>query len=90
MTAMGTKSREVIWGGAVMGAKSRAQHAREEAQRAAREAGSLDQCITAFMSTDGSQRHLYEIHTIPQPPLVTEVLQSEHVIELSRLRNYLR
>jgi hypothetical protein len=35
---MGTKSREVIWGGAVMGADLHARHARHEAQKAAREA----------------------------------------------------
>jgi hypothetical protein len=38
MAAMGTKSREVIWGGQIMGAKIRAQGAREAAQKAAREA----------------------------------------------------
>jgi hypothetical protein len=35
---MSTKSREVIWGGTIMGAKMRARHAREAAQKAAREA----------------------------------------------------
>jgi hypothetical protein len=35
---MGTKSREVIWGGRIMGAEVNAKHAREEAQKAAREA----------------------------------------------------
>jgi hypothetical protein len=35
---MGTKSREVIWGGTIMGAKVRARHAREAAHKAAREA----------------------------------------------------
>jgi hypothetical protein len=35
---MSTKSREVIWGGQIIGAKSRAKHAREEARKAAREA----------------------------------------------------
>jgi hypothetical protein len=38
MQAMGTKSREVIWGGQIMGAKIRAQGAREAATKAAREA----------------------------------------------------
>jgi hypothetical protein len=38
MPAMSTKSREVVWGGTIMGAKIRAQSAREEAQKAAREA----------------------------------------------------
>jgi hypothetical protein len=49
--------------------------------------GTLDECIREFMSR--SQHHLYEIHTKPQPPLVTEVLQAEHIIELARLRDYL-
>nr|QDP21195.1 hypothetical protein FNV92_03015 [Bradyrhizobium cosmicum] len=35
---MGTKSREVIWSGQIMGAKIRAKHAREEATRAVRDA----------------------------------------------------
>jgi hypothetical protein len=35
---MSSKSREVIWGGAVMGANMHAKTAREEAQKAAREA----------------------------------------------------
>jgi hypothetical protein len=35
---MSTKSREVIWGGTIMGAEISARHAREEAQKAAREA----------------------------------------------------
>jgi hypothetical protein len=35
---MSTKSRDVIWGGAIMGAKMRAKGAREAAQKAAREA----------------------------------------------------
>jgi hypothetical protein len=38
MAAMGTKSREVIWGSTIMGADIHARHAREEAQKAAREA----------------------------------------------------
>ena len=35
---MSTKSREVIWGGQIMGAESNARHAREAAKKAAREA----------------------------------------------------
>jgi ribosomal protein L44E len=38
MASMGTKSREVIRGGQVMGAKLHAKHAREQARKAAREA----------------------------------------------------
>jgi hypothetical protein len=35
---MSTKSREVIWGGAILGAKVRAQAARADAKKAIREA----------------------------------------------------
>jgi hypothetical protein len=52
--------------------------------------GSLDECITEFTRKAEDQRHLYEIHTTPQPPLVTETLQGEHIVELARLRDYLR
>jgi hypothetical protein len=38
MAAKGSKSREVIWGGAVMGAEMTARHARDEAKKAVREA----------------------------------------------------
>lgn len=51
--------------------------------------GTLDQCISAFMDKPAITRHLYEIHTAAQPPLVTDVLSSEHVTELSRLREFL-
>ncbi|QPF93520.1 hypothetical protein [Bradyrhizobium commune] len=51
--------------------------------------GTLDQCITAFMEKPPATRHLYEIHTAPQPPLVTEILSPEHIAELSRLREFL-
>jgi hypothetical protein len=51
--------------------------------------GTLDQCIAAFMKKPATTRHLYEIHTAPQPPLVTENLSPEHIAELSRLREFL-
>jgi hypothetical protein len=51
--------------------------------------GTLDQCISAFMEKPATTRHLYEIHTAAQPPLVTDILSSEHVTELSRLREFL-
>lgn len=38
MPSMGTKSREVIWGGQIMGAEIHAKHARQEAKKAIREA----------------------------------------------------
>jgi hypothetical protein len=51
--------------------------------------GTLDECIKAFLSKNALGHHLYEIHTQAQPPLVTEVLQAEHIIELARLREFL-
>jgi hypothetical protein len=51
--------------------------------------GTLDECILEFMAKPESTRHLYEINTAPQPPLVTEVLVTQHVIELARLRDFL-
>ena len=51
--------------------------------------GTLDACISAFMQKPAPTRHLYEIRTAAQPPLVTDILSPEHVIELSRLREFL-
>lgn len=51
--------------------------------------GTLDECISAFMAKPAPTRHLYDIHTAPQPPLVTDILSPEHVLELSRLREFL-
>jgi hypothetical protein len=51
--------------------------------------GTLDECIRQFMARPAAQRHLYEIHTTAQPPLVTAVLSGEHVVELARLRDFL-
>lgn len=51
--------------------------------------GTLDQCISAFTEKPPASRHLYEIHTGPQPPLVTDILSPEHIAELSRLREFL-
>jgi hypothetical protein len=51
--------------------------------------GTLDECISSLMGRPETTRHLYEIHTAAQPPLVTEVLSPEHIAELARLREYL-
>jgi hypothetical protein len=51
--------------------------------------GTLDECISEFMAKPASTRHLYEIHTSPQPPLVSRVLSEDHVVELARLRDFL-
>jgi hypothetical protein len=41
------------------------------------------------MAKPVSMRHLYEIHTTPQPPLVEAVLSGEIVAELVRLKDFL-
>jgi hypothetical protein len=51
--------------------------------------GTLDECIHEFMSKPESQCRLYEIRTASQPPLVTEVLSIEQIVELVRLRDFL-
>jgi hypothetical protein len=52
-------------------------------------AGTLDECIREFMARAESARHLYEIHTASQPPLLTGVLVAEHIVELARLWDFL-
>jgi hypothetical protein len=51
--------------------------------------GTLDECIRKFMSQPKSQHHLYEVHTAPQPNLVSAILSADHVVELARLRDFL-
>ena len=51
--------------------------------------GTLEECIRELLAKPASMRHLYEIHTSPQPPLVNAVLSGEHVVELARLRDFL-
>jgi len=51
--------------------------------------GTLDECIRRFMLLPKSQHHLYEIHTVPQPDLVSAILSANHVVELARLRDFL-
>jgi hypothetical protein len=48
----------------------------------------LDECIRVLIAMPASVRHLYEIHTSPQPPLVSAILSGEHVAELARLRDF--
>jgi hypothetical protein len=49
----------------------------------------LDECIREFMAKPAPTRHLYEVHTSPQPPLVGALLSGEIVAELARLRDFL-
>jgi hypothetical protein len=51
--------------------------------------GTLEECIREFVGKPTPVRHLYEIHTAPQPPLVSAVLSGEHIVELARLRDFL-
>jgi hypothetical protein len=51
--------------------------------------GTLDECIQKFMAMPVGQHHLYEIHTAPQPPLITAVLSTEHIVKIARLRDFL-
>jgi hypothetical protein len=51
--------------------------------------GTLDECIQQFVQLREGQRHLYEIHTVPQTDLVSAVLSTDHVVELARLRRFL-
>jgi len=51
-------------------------------------ATTLGECIREFMARPGATRHLYEIQTAPQPPLVSAVLSGEIVAELARLRDF--
>jgi hypothetical protein len=51
--------------------------------------GTLDECIRGFMAKPAPIRHLYEIHTSPQPLLVSAILSEEIVAELARLRDFL-
>jgi hypothetical protein len=51
--------------------------------------GSLDECIREYVAKPASMRHLYEIHTSPQPPLMGPVLSGDIVMELARLRDFL-
>jgi hypothetical protein len=51
--------------------------------------GTLDECIQQFMQLREAQRHLYEIHTVPQTDLVGAVLSTDDIVELARLRDFL-
>jgi hypothetical protein len=53
------------------------------------EGGTLDECVQQFMQLPESQRHLYEIHTVPRSDLVGAILSRDHIVELARLRDFL-
>jgi hypothetical protein len=51
--------------------------------------GTLDDCIKGLMEKPAAGRHLYEIHTVPEQPLVGDVISVETAAELARLRDFL-
>ena len=51
--------------------------------------GTLNECLREFLAKPAGSRHLYEIHTQAQPPLVQDVMTGEIVPELLRLRDFL-
>ena len=51
--------------------------------------GTLLECIQQFLARPPAVRHLYEIQTSPQPPLVDAVVSGEIVAELAHLRDFL-
>jgi hypothetical protein len=53
-------------------------------------AAPLGECIREFMARPTATRHLYEIQTREQPPLVSAILSGDIVVGLARLRNLIR
>ena len=51
--------------------------------------GTLGECLRILRAKPSSTHHLYEIHTLPQPPLVSAVMSGEDVGELARLQDFL-
>jgi len=50
--------------------------------------GTLGECIQRFMLQPKSQHHLYEIHTVPQPGLVSAVLSADRIVELAGWKDF--
>jgi hypothetical protein len=51
--------------------------------------GNLDQCVQELMAKPKTTRHLYDIYTEPQPPLVSDVLAGDQINELARFKSFL-
>ena len=49
----------------------------------------LGECLRELMSKPPTQRHLYQIHTAHQDPIVSEILSAERAAELARLQSFL-
>jgi hypothetical protein len=50
--------------------------------------GTLGECIQRFMLQPKSQHHLYEIHTVPPPGLVSAVLSADRIVELAGWKDF--
>ena len=46
--------------------------------------GTLDACIREFLTKPPSQRYSYEIHTVPQTPVITAILFADQITEITR------
>jgi len=53
---MSTKTREIIWGGRIMGAKMRAETARQDARKAARAADRAEAAWRAMAGQDSRRQ----------------------------------
>lgn len=51
--------------------------------------GTLGECLREFMRKPPTQRHLYEIHTSPQEPLVSKIVAGGQALEFARLSSFL-
>ena len=51
--------------------------------------GTLGECLQEFMRKPPTQRHLYEIRTPPQDPLVSEIVLGAQALELAQLYKFL-
>ena len=49
----------------------------------------LGECLRELMSKPPTQRHLYQIHTAHQDPIVSEIISAERAAELARLQSFL-
>jgi hypothetical protein len=52
--------------------------------------GTLDACIPGFLAKPASRRHLYEMHTAPQTPVIAAILSEDQITEIARLREFPR
>ena len=51
--------------------------------------GTLGECLRELMLKPPTQRHLYQIHTGPQNPIVGEIILAERAAELAQLQSLL-